>query len=206
MDPPSCLVSPHIPIHGLGEPQREYESVDEDGEVCGECAPEFDNGEEVTDHKHVHTPMCMPGPKVPSAAEKALHDLTHMPYRSWCYWCVAGRRNSSHRRPQKQITTARTVPCLYLDDCFLKNDAEDPIQTVLVVKSKPLGDNSGSTLAVPVNAKGPPDQYGLENLPAFIRSHIVARIACRCDGENSLPAAIEHVVGSPRREGFQLVL
>ena len=67
-------------IHGFGQPQSEFESVDDVGDLCGECAPEVDNGEEVTDSESVQTPMCMPSPKITTAAEKALHDLTHMPY------------------------------------------------------------------------------------------------------------------------------
>ena len=59
------------------------------GELCGVCAPEVDDGEEVTDDEDVQTPMCMPSPKIPTAAEKAFHDLTGMPYRSWCPRCVA---------------------------------------------------------------------------------------------------------------------
>ena len=30
-------------------------------------------------------------PKGPSKEEKRLHDLTHVPFRSWCPKCVAGR-------------------------------------------------------------------------------------------------------------------
>ena len=56
-----------------------------------------------------------------------------------------------------------------------------------------------------MSAKGPTDQYGFEKLRAFIRSHNVDQVVCRCDQENALVAAIEHVVDSLRREGFQLV-
>ena len=143
MDPPICLVSPQIPIHDFGEPQSEHERADDDGDLCGECAPEVEDGEEVTEDENVQTPMCMPSPKVPTAAGKTLHDLTHMPYRCSCPKCVAGRRTNTHHRSHKN-TTARTVPCLYLDHCFLKDDVEDPIQTVLVGKLKPTGTNSGS--------------------------------------------------------------
>ena len=31
------------------------------------------------------------GPVQPSAADVAEHRVTHMPYRSWCRQCVAGR-------------------------------------------------------------------------------------------------------------------
>ena len=65
---------PQIPIQGFGEPQSEYESVGDSGELCGECAPEVGVGEEVTEDENVQTLMCMPSPKTPTAAEKTLHD------------------------------------------------------------------------------------------------------------------------------------
>ena len=71
---------------------------------------------------------------------------------------------------------------------------------------KPIGTHSGSTLAVPLNAKDPTDQYGLEKLKAFICSHKLGQIVCRYDRENVQVAAIENVVDSLRREGFQLVV
>ena len=30
-------------------------------------------------------------PKEPGAVERSRHEMTHMPYRSWCFSCVAGR-------------------------------------------------------------------------------------------------------------------
>ena len=97
------------------------------------------------------------------------------------------------------------MPCLYLDYYVPKDDVEDPVQTVPVGKLEPVGTNSGSTLVVPVNAKDPTGQYGFEKLRAFVCSHNVGQVVCRCDQENALMAAIEHVVVSLRREGFQLV-
>ena len=35
---------------------------------------------------------CLPAPKSPSAKEIAFHNLTHLPYRSWCRYCAAARR------------------------------------------------------------------------------------------------------------------
>ena len=37
-----------------------------------------------------NVPLAVPSPKEPGAAERARHELTHMPYRSWCFSCVAG--------------------------------------------------------------------------------------------------------------------
>ena len=68
--PPFCLASPQIPIHGIREPQQEWESVDGVGELCGECAQEPNDGDEVTDDENVQTPECMPCPKISTATEK----------------------------------------------------------------------------------------------------------------------------------------
>ena len=53
--------------------------------------------------------------------------------------------------------------------------------------------------------KGPTDQDGFEKLRAYIRTHNVGQMVCRCDQENSSVAAIEYVVDNLRREGFQMV-
>ena len=47
----------------------------------------------------IQTGMPLPEPYVPTAAEVAAHNLTHLPYRCWCPHCVAARRpNTQHRR------------------------------------------------------------------------------------------------------------
>ena len=37
-------------------------------------------------------------PKTPTAAERAKHSLTHLPYQAWCPYCVAGILQTSPRR------------------------------------------------------------------------------------------------------------
>ena len=44
-----------------------------------------------------------PQPRLPTAEERRLHDLTHIPFRSWCEHCQRGKANSrGHRRNQRQ--------------------------------------------------------------------------------------------------------
>ena len=41
----------------------------------------------------------MPSPMVVSKQEKEQHELTHLPFRSWCSHCVRGRaRNMMHKK------------------------------------------------------------------------------------------------------------
>ena len=37
------------------------------------------------------SPVVRRGPSEPSERERAEHDITHLPYRSWCKICVAAR-------------------------------------------------------------------------------------------------------------------
>ena len=38
-----------------------------------------------------NVPTAVATPKEPGAVERSRHELPHMPYRSWCFSCVAGR-------------------------------------------------------------------------------------------------------------------
>ena len=51
-------------------------------------------------------------PEEPTEEQRRRHELTHLPYRSWCKWCVLGKGRTTHakkrkdRRPQVQIDYA----------------------------------------------------------------------------------------------------
>ena len=87
-------------------------------------------------------------PKVMSAAQRAVHDLTHLPYHPGCEVCVSCRRPNSHHRSLQN--TERTVPLMVGDYCFPKhNDESDPM-TVLVIRVYPYK----FFFACSVNSKG----------------------------------------------------
>ena len=55
-----------------------------------------------------NVPLAVPSPKEPGAAERARHELTHMPYRSWCFSCVAGRgADDVHRKSDGYTGTSK---------------------------------------------------------------------------------------------------
>ena len=54
-------------------------------------------------------------PKLPTAAEVEDHNRTHIPFRSWCQWCVEGRgRGDQHRS-----TPGSSIPIVSLDYFFI---------------------------------------------------------------------------------------
>ena len=100
--------------------------------------------------------VAMPDPGQPSAEEKRLHDLTHIPYRGWCAKCVQGRgRDTYHGRIKEQSR----VPRISMDFMFLTErgitidrqevDKADECITILVLKD----DMHKSIWAYPMEAK-----------------------------------------------------
>ena len=54
-------------------------------------------------------------PRLPSAADVEEHNRTHIPYRSWCKWCVEGRgRGDQHRS-----SPGSSVPIVGADYFFM---------------------------------------------------------------------------------------
>ena len=62
---------------------------------------------------------------MPTRAEIEEHNLTHLPYRSWCRHCVRGREKEF---PHKRVGEQGELPELHLDMCFL-GEEKDPHNT-----------------------------------------------------------------------------
>ena len=58
----------------------------------------------------------------PTEAEVEEHNLTHLPYRSWCRHCVRGR---GKEMPHRKLEDEAGMPEVHADLCFL---ATKPIQ------------------------------------------------------------------------------
>ena len=72
-------------------------------------------------------------PKLPSADEVEEHNRTHIPYRSWCQWCVAGRgRGDQHRSSPES-----SIPIVGVDYFYITS------QGVLAEKDLPY-ENDGA--------------------------------------------------------------
>ena len=120
---------PVTPEFDAPEPGDEMQSADMGLPIGGRC-PE--------DAKRALMPLAargLPSPNEASAEERAIHNLAHIPYRSWCPYCVAGTRpNTPHRR----IVVPRSIPLLSADYGFI-SDPGGELVTVLVVSVSPYG-------------------------------------------------------------------
>ena len=63
-------------------------------------------------------PRVTPSPGMPSARDRALHRITHIPYRSWCDDCVRGRGRDRHHKLCGAWERS-TVSKVHMDYCFL---------------------------------------------------------------------------------------
>ena len=94
------------------EQGKEMEWADMQLPICGQCP---------ADEKRARTQghaRGLPSPNEPTVEERAIHNLTHIPYRSWCPYCVAGKRaNTPHRREM----VPRTIPLLSADYGFISD-------------------------------------------------------------------------------------
>ena len=132
-------------------------------------------------------PKPLPEVKVPTAAEVASHNLTHLPYRRWCMWCVmARRRNNPHwQRPP----FSRDIPLLVFDYCFVRNASDQDLITVLVAKLYPFH----CIFAVQCDVKGE-DEYATTRLATFLRHCGVQRCTYMCDQESSIDVMMQAAI------------
>ena len=95
--------------------------------VAGDEEPE----EEVEEAKAVRVAR---NPLAPTQAEREAHEATHLPFRSWCAECVAGRRdNPPHARmPEEE----HQVPEVMLDYAFVRRGEETETTTILIAKDR----------------------------------------------------------------------
>ena len=59
--------------------------------------------------------MKVQDPQLPSEEEVKCHELTHLPYRSWCSHCVRSKgRATDHQKQNRDLK----IPELHVDYCF----------------------------------------------------------------------------------------
>ena len=71
-------------------------------------------------------------PREPSKEERAQHEMTHLPYSSWCRHCVRGRGKQMPHQGGSQETSISEV---HMDFAFLGRE-DDPQKTMAVFVAK----------------------------------------------------------------------
>ena len=78
----------------------------------------------------------LPSPKGMSVQQRAVHDLTHLPYDPSCEVCVSCRRPNTQHRSMPALV--RAVPLMVGDDAFPKHSDDADQLTLLVIRVYPF--------------------------------------------------------------------
>ena len=79
----------------------------------------------------VRNPRNLLDPKLPTKKDVDAHNLTHLPYRNWCHYCVEGTGKMAPRFKQQARTDGLTE--IRFDYCFMCTEGH-PLATILVAK------------------------------------------------------------------------
>ena len=140
-----------------------------------------------------NVPLAVPSPKEPGAADRARHELTHMPYRSWCFSCVAGRGADDAHRKSDGHTGPPRVEC---DFMFLSSRMHLTIFNMM--------DRESQSMAAALTVKAASEtlvRFFLAMLDAWGRSDV--KVLLRSDQEVTLTLILREV--QARRQQRTLV-
>ena len=140
-------------------------------------------------------PRGLPQPVAPTREARRLHDLTHLPYASWCWCCVSARKNNSpHFRSRSGAD--RDLPLFVMDYCFVRNEKDEQLAKVLVGKLYP----SRKVFACIVDVKGT-DEYAVRRLVDFIKESGLTKFVYKSDKEVSIIALMDEAIRRSGRAG-----
>ena len=115
------------------------------------------------------------GPATASAEERALHEASgHVPYRSWCQWCIAARAADKPLLRVQQPDTDEAVPRIEFDFADLGRE-EDQVLPLPSLNAVGVGSESLSGTLSPTKVFS---EYLVETILAFVEAlgHIVVML------------------------------
>ena len=107
--------------------------ANESGPVRADEFADEDMVQEAEELRHV------PPPVLPSEAEVEAHNVSHLPFRSWCSACVRGPGLSiGHRRVDAKTKEAEQTPTISVDYGFFRQaeDGSHDTLKVLIVRDR----------------------------------------------------------------------
>ena len=152
------------------------------------------SGQMVEEHDMGEPAKTLPTPISPPTIELEAHNATHIPFRTWCKWCVAGRKPNPHHR--RKTDAARDVPMLVGDYCFVRDSRDDDLMSMYVGKLYP----SKAVVAIPVTQNGY-DEQAVHRLANLLRMCGVRRLVYTSDQEGALKALTEAAVNELNFDG-----
>ena len=157
------------------------------GATCFELATQLvytdaqPEGEDFTAQK----PKTFPVPVEPTSEERRLHELTHLPFRSWCSTCVRAKSKQSHSLPVKD-----SQPVIQVDYGFLTSSL-DPDQQTTALHAVDVITKLGMSVVVPRKGRS---RYAKAELKKFIMEVGRTYGIVQFDPEPALRSLVESVL------------
>jgi len=144
--------------------------------------PVLDDGR--LDQSASFQPKELPIPDTPSEQEVRTHNLTHLPFRSWCPHCIQGKGKASQHR-----TLSERSPVIQVDYGFLTvPDSKEQITVMTAIDII-----TGLSMATVVTSKGA-NLHAVTELKRFILETGRSFAYLQSDQEPSIKAVLQAVV------------
>ena len=155
-------------------------------------------------------PLVARSPQSPTKQEREEHNVSHLPFRSWCEHCVKGKsKEDAHRRKERRGEKEEDhMPSISMDYCFYSQGGtgnaqgnEEPSgSTVLVIRDR----DTKSTYSHMVHAKGPGNGWIVDRIVEDIEGLGHTDIILKTDGEAAIKSLQAEV--KQRRSPYKTVL
>ena len=138
-------------------------------------------------------PRIIKYPKRPTSKEVEQHNITHLPFRDWCPYCIqGGAPNRNHNKIKEQDYSIPHITCDY---CFM-GDKEDS-ETLVIQVSRDTESKSIFAHAVP--RKGLSHEHGAEQMCKDIEYLGYKSIVLKTDNEPAM-RTLQDEIQSRRRD------
>ena len=156
------------------------------GEVAEESFEEIECEEKETEE--AREPVLLRDPGLPTPKEVEQHNVTHMPFRSWCPHCVNGKAKDRHHKKQENKDD-KSIPEIVFDYGFLGGKEDEETLAVQVARDR----RTRMLFAHVVPRKGMINDHGAEALERDIERLGYKEIILKSDGEPALKSVQEEV-------------
>ena len=182
--------------------QREDESVKRMRREAAEseASPSPAGGQEPTltdsddDEMEARRPRVLRDPGAPTEEQIEEHNTNHLPFRSWCPACVAGKAKDKFHSKIKD--EEHGIPTVVFDYCFLAtNDVKDTIPTQVMLDTR-----TQMLFGHVVPRKGMIDEHGCEQMIKDLEKLGYDEIILKCDEEPALLNIQDSVVKRRQRK------
>ena len=166
------------------------ENEEDDTMECEVCGPNF--GEEGEEWRR---PKLRKAADMPTKREVLEHNLTHVPYRSWCPHCVRGRGRSEGRRAGAVKGKEFECPYLTLDYGYLHEQAKEGEAVNRDTAPVLFGTDAqtGLGMAMLVPGKGASAPWVAKRLARWIDRLGSSRVVVKTDNENAIVDLVNEV-------------